>query len=225
MKPWITLAKDRAPDGQELVLQQRDTVFVIRVGGRELMSSARHGSEEAMARAGLADLRREATSVLVGGLGLGYTVRAALDLLPSKASLTVAEMSQAIVDWNRGPLAQLAGSPLSDPRVKVEVADVAKLVSKPRERYDTILLDVDNGPSALANEGNDRLYGRGGLAAFREALRPYGTLVIWSAGPVEGFVKKLKSCGFKAEERLASAQSGAGRKGTQHMLFVARRGG
>ncbi|HEY3448969.1 MAG TPA: hypothetical protein VGK67_21590 [Myxococcales bacterium] len=224
MKPWKTLGTDRLPDGQELALQERDGVFVIRLDGRELMSSARHGSEEALARAGLADLRREAATVLVGGLGLGYTLRAALDLLPAKASVVVAEISKAVVEWNRGPLAALAGAPLDDPRVKIEVAEIGKYLAKTRERFDAILTDVDNGPSADPNPTNDRLYTKAGLAAFRDALRPGGMLVIWSAGPAEGFVKRLSQAGFRGDERRVDARAGKEvKKGTQHMLFIGRR--
>lgn len=222
MKPLKTIGTARAPDGQELVLQERDGTFVIRVGGRELMSSARHGSEEAMAKAGLEDLRRKDPKVLVGGLGLGYTVRTALDLLGAEAAVVVVELSQAVVDWNRGPLSHLARAPLDDKRVKVEVADLGKYLAKTKERFDAILLDVDNGPSALAHHGNERLYGRAGLSAFCEALRPYGRLVIWSAGPAEGFLKMLKGAGFKAEERQVSAH-GPRKQGTQHVLYVGKR--
>jgi spermidine synthase len=223
MKPWITLAREPSPDGKELVLQERDGVYVIRVGGRELMSSARHGSEEAMAQAGLLGLGSpEPPSVLIGGLGLGYTLRAALDRLPAGAGVTVVEISAAVVAWNRGPLAPLAGSPLSDPRVTVELAEVGQFLATTRRRFDAILLDVDNGPSALSCEGNRELYGPAGLAACSRALRPGGALVVWSAGAAPRFVARLREAGFDAHEERVAARSGGGK--ARHVLFVGRAG-
>lgn len=226
MKPWRTLAEERGADGQTLVLQERDGVFVIRVGGRELMSSVRHGSEEELARAAIEGAGGGAKRVLVGGLGLGYTLRAALDLLPADARVVVAELSPTVVAWNRGPLAGLAGAPLDDARVTVDVADVMDCVDRVdarRDGFDAILLDVDNGPSALANRGNDRLYGKAGLVAFRRALRPGGVVAIWSAGPAAGFVERLRHAGFEAGEREVGARGGAGKQGTRHVLFLGQR--
>jgi spermidine synthase len=181
------------------------------------MSSARHGSEEAMAQAGLEGLTAEAPTVLVGGLGLGYTLRAALDRLPARAHVLVVEISTPVVKWSRGPLAGLAGAPLDDPRVTVEVADVGQFVATTRRRFDAILLDVDNGPSALFQDGNRRLYRREGLAAFRSVLRHRGVLVVWSAGADSRFLDDLREAGFDAEERRAAA-----RKGARQVLFVGR---
>ncbi|MBI5543593.1 MAG: hypothetical protein HY901_06880 [Deltaproteobacteria bacterium] len=220
MKPWTTLAKEPAPDGRELILQERDGVFAIRVGGCELMSSARHGSEEAMAQAGLEGRPPGTTpAVLIGGLGLGYTLRAALDRLPAHAHVVVAEVSKPIVTWNRGPLARLAGAPLDDPRVQVETTDIGKLLPSQRGRFDAILLDVDNGPSALFQAENQRLYGPAGIAAFRDALVPGGALVVWSAGPEPRFLSSLREAGFDATERRVSARA---RGSAQHVLFVGR---
>ncbi|MHB8874174.1 MAG: spermine/spermidine synthase domain-containing protein [Myxococcaceae bacterium] len=201
MKPWQTLATAPAADGKELVLQVRDGVYVIRVGGHELMSSARHGSEEALAAAGLEGPLGEAPQVLIGGLGLGYTLRAALDLLPPGAKVVVAEVSSAVVDWNLGPLAHLAAAPLEDPRVSVEVCEIGRFVARTKQRFDAVLLDVDNGPVALARSGNQQLYGAAGLAAFRGVLRPGGVLALWSAGPAPRFLDALRQAGFAAEER------------------------
>ena len=223
MKPWVTLAKETPPDGKELVLQERDGVYVIRVGGQELMSSARHGSEEAMAQAGLAGLGSlEPPSVVIGGLGLGYTLRAALDRLPARASVVVVEISPAVVAWNRGPLAPLAGSPLADPRVTVEVAEVGSFLATTRRRFDAILLDVDNGPSALFRAENRQLYGASGLAAFSRTLRPGGALVVWSAGADPRFVADLLKAGFDAQELRVAARSGSGK--ARHVLIVGRAG-
>jgi spermidine synthase len=220
MKPWNTLATEPSPDGKELVLQERDGEYVIRVGGQELMSSASHGSEEAMAEAGLEGLRGEPPSVLIGGLGLGYTLRAALDLLPSRASVVVVEISAPVVAWNRGPLAHLAGAPLSDSRVTVEVAEIGRFLATTRRRFDAILLDVDNGPSALFRAGNQELYRQSGLAAFSGALQPGGALVVWSAGAAPRFVEELRKAGFDAKEQRIAARRGGGK--AHHVLILGR---
>lgn len=222
MKPWKTLARAHAPGGDELILQERDGVFVIRVGGHELMSSATHGSEEAMAEAALGGLLMERPRVLIGGLGLGYTLRAALDRLGPKGEVVVAEISEAVVTWNRGPVAALAKSPLDDPRVKVEVADVAKLVAARARCFEAILLDVDNGPVALTRRGNEQLYGPSGLTAFRDALAPGGVLVVWSAGGAPRFCDRLREAGLQAREQRVPARAGGG---ARHTLFIARRPG
>lgn len=187
------------------------------------MSSAAHGSEEAMATVGLERLRGGAPRVLIGGLGLGYTVRAALDLLPAGASVVVAEISSAVVLWNRGPLAPLAGAPLEDGRVEVLTEDVGRVARQAAggasPRFDAILLDVDNGPVALSRSGNQQLYGSAGLSTFRDALVPGGTLVVWSAGPDARFLARLRAHGFAAQQIQVPARV---RRGTRHTLFVAR---
>lgn len=221
MKPWITVATAAMPGGDALVLQERDGVYVIRVGRRELMSSARHGSEEAMAEAGLAGLGGERPSVLIGGLGLGFTLRAALDRLPSAASVKVVEISSAVVEWNRGPLVHLAGDPLSDPRVSVEVVEIGRFLAAETasRRFDAILLDVDNGPSALARAGNHALYGRPGVKALKRALRPGGVLVVWSAGAAPRFVQELQAAGLHASEQRVLARAGGE---ARHVLIIGR---
>ena len=220
MKPWEVLARAPAPEGAEFVLHHRDGEFVIRVHGQELMSSRVHGSEEAMAKLGCEPLRHTPRArVLVGGLGLGYTLRATLDCLGADAHVTVAELAAAIVEWNRGPLAPLAGRPLEDPRVRVEVADVRR-VMRSAEPWHAILLDVDNGPTALTRSSNSSLYDSAGLATAQAALVPGGALVVWSAGPDERFTQRLVQAGFAVETH--SVRAGKGR-GTRHTLFVARR--
>jgi len=214
--PWQTLGRARAPDGGELILYQRDGEFVIRVDGRELMSSRAHGSEEEMARRACGSSVRD---VLIGGLGLGYTVRAALDSLSADARVVVAEIVPAVVDWNRGPLAHLAGRPLEDPRVSVEVSDVGRVLRAGR-RWDTILLDVDNGPIALTRKGNHALYGPTGLTVAKSALRRGGVLAVWSAHCDEGFVSRLRKAGFSAEAIDVPARGVAG--GPMHTIFLAR---
>jgi spermidine synthase len=219
MIPWETIAKARAPDGGELVLYHRGGEFVIRVDGRELMSSRAHGSEEMMAELACAQARTaEAPRVLVGGLGLGYTLRAALESLPPSAEVTVVEIVPDVVAWNRGPLAHLAGRPLDDPRVTVVVGDVAAVVRTTRVRFDVILLDVDNGPAALTRPGNQTLYGEPGLTAARRALRRGGVLAVWSADPDEALMRRLGRAGFRVDVRKVPARGVAG--GPNHSIFL-----
>ncbi len=188
----------------------------MRAGGRVLMSSRAHGSEEALAALALERAARRET-VLVGGLGLGFTVRAVLDRVPEGARVIVVELSRALVDWNRGPVAELAGRPLEDPRVRLQVSDVVDRIAEATRAFDAILLDVDNGPSALVHETNDRLYGVGGVAAAFEALRPGGVLGVWSAGPDDRYLASLRRAGFAAEARPALAAAGQSR----HVVFLA----
>lgn len=192
MKPWKTLAQS---DGW--TLRQRGDEFLVQVQGRVLMSSRRHGSEEALARVGCARLVGGRPVVLVGGLGFGFTLRAALDVLGAGAQVVVSELSAAVVEWNRGEAGVLAQRPLEDPRVKVEVGDVQRLLSRSRGAFDAILLDVDNGPFGVSAEENDALYGLVGLSLARAALRPGGRLAIWSAGPQGGFLRRLREAGFR----------------------------
>jgi len=214
--PWHTLGSARAPDGGELVLYQRGGEFVIRVDGRELMSSRAHGSEEEMARRACGSGARD---VLIGGLGLGYTVRAALDALPADARVVVAEIVPAVVEWNRGPLAHLAGRPLEDLRVSVEVADVGRVLRAGR-RFDAILLDVDNGPVALTRKANHALYGPTGITVAKSALRRGGVLAVWSAHRDDRFVSRLRKAGFTPEAVDVPARGVAG--GPMHTIFFGR---
>lgn len=219
MIPWEILGKERAPEGGELVLYHRNGEYSIRVGGRELMSSRAHGSEEELARAACAGLGRGAR-VLIGGLGLGYTLRAALDALPGSTTVVVAEIVPAVVTWNRGPLADLARRPLEDPRVEVEPHDVGAVLRRTGPRWDAIMLDVDNGPAALTRKANQALYGDPGLEVAKRALRAGGVLAVWSASPDKSFEKRLAKAGFKAESREVPARGSAG--GPMHTLFFGR---
>lgn len=220
MKPWEVLAQAPAPDGGEFVLHHRDGEFVIRVRGQELMSSRVHGSEEEMARLAAAALGTLPNPrVLIGGLGLGYTLRATLDALGPGARVVVAELAAAIVEWNRGPLAPLAGRPLEDPRAQVEVGDVRR-VMRGGGPWNAILLDVDNGPAALTRASNASLYDTQGLTTAYEALAPKGVLVVWSAGPDERFTSRLGQGGFSVQTHQVRAGKG---RGTRHTLFVAQR--
>jgi len=218
MIPWEILGRERAPDGGELVLYRRGGEFVIRVGGRELMSSRAHGSEEELAALACAELPADAR-VLVGGLGLGYTLRATLDRLPPGGRAVVAEIVPAVIEWNRGPLAPLAGRPLEDPRVGVEALDVGRVL-RSGPRWDAVLLDVDNGPVALTRKGNHGLYTEAGLAAAKAALRPRGVLAVWSATPDKRFVGRLRKAGFAAEAIDVPARGVGG--GPMHTIFLGR---
>lgn len=223
MKPWIVLDRAPIPGGGELTLSQRARDFAIRVGRDELMSSMAHGSEDALAHVAFAHLgARPPRLVLIGGLGMGFTLAAALRDADPDDHVTVAELMPAVVEWNRGPLAHLAGHPLSDPRVAVHTGDVAALLRSRRAAYDLILLDVDNGPSALTTSANHWLYGSAGLSATFAALRPGGVLAIWSAGHDHAFTKRLRATGFQVE--LAEARA-HGNRGSRFVIWLAMRPG
>jgi spermidine synthase len=223
MKPWKVVGEARAPDGGRLVLAQRDREFAIKIGGQLLMSSRAHGSEEAMAQAGLATATNPDPSgghILIGGLGCGFTLAAVLAQVGPAAQITVAEIFEAVIDWNRGPLGPLAGHPLDDPRVHVACADVAALL-RGAPGYRAILLDVDNGPQALTTETNQALYQAAGIRALKAALAPKGILVVWSAAPDAPFAARLHSAGFVVEVRTVAARTAA--RGGRHTLFIATR--
>ncbi|MBE7454338.1 MAG: hypothetical protein HS111_37450 [Kofleriaceae bacterium] len=217
MKPWIELARAPAPGGGELSLHRRDRELVIRVDGQELMSSRRHASEDHLAAVGCAGVG--AGRVLIGGLGMGFTLRAALAALPAGARLVVAELSAAVVAWNRELLGPEAAATLRDPRVRLEIADVAALLTEPGG-YDAILLDVDNSPHALTQPANRSLYAAAGLAAAHRALRPGGRLAVWSAERAPPFSRRLTAAGFAVELHDARAHRG---RGATHTIYVGRR--
>ncbi len=221
MIPWKLLDSAAVPGGgAELRLYQRGEELAIRIAGRgELMSSRAHGSEEALAVLACSRLATRApVRVLIGGLGMGFTLAAALRHLGSEAEVVVAELVPAVVQWNRGPLAHLAGHPLADPRVAVRVADVAQILRSEARAYDAVLLDVDNGPQGLTRRTNDWLYSLAGLSAAFAALRPGGVLAVWSAGPDRDFSERLRRVGFEAEE--VQVRSHAQRKGARHTLWL-----
>ena len=220
MKPWKTIASTQPPDGEPLVLQERDGEYRLSAGGQVLMGSRQHGSEEALARVACLSLKDPRPHVLIGGLGFGFTLRAALDALPPSAQVTVAELSADLVALNRGALAHLARHPLEDPRVHVEVADVQVVLARAVGRFAAVMLDVDNGPQALSRPGNQGLYSGAGVRHARAALQDDGVLVVWSAAPDDAFARRLVEAGFRVELRRAAAV-GAG-KG-RHVLFVAHR--
>ena len=209
------------PDNKPLELwREPPDNLVVRVNGITLMSSRQHGSEEVLAERALAGLRDVPDArVLVGGLGLGFTLRASLDRLGPDATVVCSELFPAIVEWNRGPLGHLAGHPLRDPRVELDVGDVLHRVSQPDDGFDAIMLDVDNGPEAFTTSTNNRLYGRQGLALLHEALRPGGMLAVWSAFPSPEFERRLRGSGYRVNVAPARARAG---KGPRHWLFLAR---
>ncbi|MGA7800474.1 MAG: hypothetical protein WCC36_06655 [Gammaproteobacteria bacterium] len=223
MTPWILLDSAPVPGGGgELRLYRRGDEFSIKIVGRgELMNSRVHGSEDTLAEQSCARLAcRTAPRLLIGGLGMGFTLAAALRHVGDQAEIVVAELVPAVVAWNKGPLGEPAGHPLEDPRVTVHEADVARLLRTGQQAYDAILLDVDNGPEGLTRKENDWLYTVDGLAAAYAALRPQGVLGVWSAGPDPHFLQRLRKVGFEVEEMLVRAH---GSKGARHVIWFARR--
>ena len=224
MIPWKLLGTAKTSrNGAELRLYQRDTEFSIKADNQELMNSLVHGSEDALARLACEKVSAHPdVRVLIGGLGLGYTLRAALDELKGDAEVVVAEIVPDVVQWNRDFIGHLANEPLDDRRVKVEVTDVAQMIKKAKGGYNAIMLDVDNGPQAMTQEGNGWIYGFDGLESSFAALRPKGVLSIWSTDPDPVFTRRLQKTGFKVEEVKTRARSG--RKGGGHyFVWVATR--
>jgi spermidine synthase len=193
MKPWKVLAKDG-----NFSLRQRNDEFMIQVEGKILMTSRRHGSEEELARIGCArTIVTDRPQVLVGGLGFGFTLGAALEFLPHNAKVIVSELSQSVVEWNKTVLAEFTKNALEDPRVQIELGDIHALLAKKPQQFDAILLDIDNGPFGLSLANNQTMYGLGGLSLLRSALAPGGRLAIWSASNQGGFVKRMEEVGMK----------------------------
>ena len=219
MRPWELLGETRTPDGEDMRLTRQGSEYVILAGGKPLMSSRMHGSEEALAAFGCREARsRDEACVLVGGLGMGFTLRATLDLLPPGATVVVAELVPAVVEWNRGPLGPLAGHPLKDRRVRIEIGDVADTLRASRGRFDAVLLDVDNGPAAFTATHNTRLYDDGGLAAARESLKPGGVLAVWSAWDDRRFEQRLEHGGFEVQVERVRGRLKKG--GPRHTIFL-----
>jgi spermidine synthase len=214
-----TVAVAQVADGCEFVLSHRDTEWCVRVGGRILMSSLMHDSEESLAQEAI-DRVKDPETVLVGGLGLGFTLRAVLDRVSPSAKVTIGELVPELVEWNRQHLAELHDHALDDPRCHVVVGDVFALIKRSSAAFDVILLDVDNGPIALSHAQNQQLYGERGLRQCHAALRPHGMLAVWSAGPSPRFEKRLTGAGFKVEVLKVPARRG---NRARHVLFLATR--
>lgn len=220
MKPRELLGSAQIPGGDELRLYRRDGDFMIALGGNELMSSRQSGSEEALALMTCDRLKTEAPHLLVGGYGMGFTLRAALGHLGADARMSVVELVPEIIAWARGPMAALTASCLDDPRVKLIMGDVAGEIDAGHHRFDAILLDVDNGPDGVVRAANDELYSVFGLTSAKAALKPGGVLAIWSAGPNENFPRRLRHAGFDVEEVMVRARSTG--KGARHIIWFAK---
>jgi spermidine synthase len=225
MIPWQQIDTTRVPGAEvELRLMRRGTEFSMMLDQNELMNSRLSGSEEALAT--LTAKKIEAVKrphVLVGGLGMGFTLRAALAVLGPDARITVAELVPAVIAWARGPMAELFGGSLSDPRAEIREVDVLEMIKSSQSAFDAILLDVDNGPEALIRKANDALYDLGGLQAIRRALRPRGVLAVWSSGPNLAFAKRLGSAGFEVNE--VGVRATTKRSGAHHVIWFATKAG
>lgn len=223
MTPRELIATAQVPGGDEpLRLIRRGSEYSIMLGANELMNSRLSGSEEAMSTLAAARIAGVAAPrVLIGGLGMGFTLRTALRAFGTRASIEVAELVPEIVDWARGPMAHLHAGTLDEPRVSIHIGDVGALIRNSAGRFDAILLDVDNGPDGLSREGNDALYTAQGLQHARAALRPGGVLAVWSSGPDPRFTSSLRKAGFAVEEEIVRARRTGG--GARHTIWLAQR--
>jgi spermidine synthase len=223
MIPWLQIDSAPVPGADvELRLMQRGAEFSMMLGSNELMNSRLSGSEEALAT--LACKRIEAVNrphLLIGGLGMGFTLRAALAVLGAEARIVVAELLPAVIAWARGPMADLFGNSLDDPRADIRSADVVEVIQSQPSAFDAILLDVDNGPEALIRKANDALYNPQGLKAIRRALRPGGVLAVWSSGPNGSFSRRLRDAGFEVNE--VGVRATTKRSGAHHVIWFATR--
>lgn len=222
MIPWVHLDTATVPDdGGELRLMQRGHEFSIMSGAIELMNSRLFGSEKALATLAcerLAD--RQKPHLLIGGFGMGFTLRAALEALPSTGRVTVGELVPAVIAWARGPMAHISGDCLRDPRLTVVEGDVTALIREAAPgAYDAILLDVDNGPESLSRAANDRLYNHEGLLAACRALSAGGILAVWSSAPDDGFTRRLRKAGYQVEE--VKVRATGGKRGARHVIWLA----
>lgn len=223
MQKWERIGRAEVPGGDGVMdlLRSGDT-YAIRVDGRELMFSRVHGSEDALAELPLARLAHpERARLLVGGLGMGFTVAAALPRLGPEGRVVVAELVPEVIAWNRGPLSAVAGHPLDDPRVTVHEGDVGELIARSTEAWSAILLDVDNGPEGLTRPSNSRLYTPNGLRTARRALRPGGMLAVWSAAPKPSFTERLRRADLRVEEVTVRERGKKG--GRKHTIWLASR--
>jgi spermidine synthase len=221
MIPWLQIDTTQVPGADvELRLMRRGAEFSMMLGQNELMNSRLSGSEEALAT--LTCRRIDSVKrphLLIGGLGMGFTLRAALAVLDGQARITVAELVPAVIAWARGPMANIFGDSLTDPRADIRVADVIEIIKASPSAFDAILLDVDNGPEALIRKANDRLYDINGLQSIRRALRPGGTLAVWSSGPNPAFSKRLGATDFEVNE--VGLRATTKRSGAHHVIWFA----
>lgn len=210
-------------NGGELILLQREDEFTIKLSGARgvLMNSRVYNSEQELAKLGCAHIKNKDNAVvLVGGLGMGYTLATALESVTVSSTVTVVELIPEVVEWNRGSLGECAGKPLEDERIQVRLGDIAELIKQQKADYDTILLDIDNGPEGITNNANNWLYSPAGLNALYNSLRPKGMLAVWSAGPDAKFITQLKKTGFKVSDKMVRARLG---KGSRHVIFLAKK--
>ena len=225
MIPWLQIESARVPGADvELRLMRRGAEYSMMLGPNELMNSRLRGSEEALATLTcrrIAKVRRP--DVLIGGLGMGFTLRAALEVLGNQARIVVAELLAAVIAWARGPMADLFGDSLGDPRTAIRHADVIDVIQSSASAFDAILLDVDNGPEGLTRQANDALYDLRGLKRIRRALRPHGVLAVWSSGSNPPFSKRLRSAGFEVDE--VGVRATTRRSGAHHVIWFATRPG
>ncbi|WP_294330592.1 spermidine synthase [uncultured Sphingomonas sp.] len=221
MTPRELLDTADVPGGEPLRLFRRGDDHMIVLERNELMNSRMSGSEEALAVMTLERLGKREARLLIGGYGMGFTLRAALGVLGNTAKVTVAELVPKIVDWARGPMAALTNGCLDDPRVKIVFDDVGRVIADGQNAYDAILLDVDNGPDGLTRVGNDSLYSMRGLDSARQALRPGGILAVWSAAPDPAFARRMRDSGFQVEEVAVRARQNG--KGPRHVIWFGKR--
>ena len=223
MIPWQQIDTARVPGADvELRLMQRGAEFSMMLGANELMNSRLSGSEEALATLACRRIGAvKAPHLLIGGLGMGFTLRAALAVLGPQARIVVAELVPAVIAWARGPMAGLFGDSLTDSRASLRCADVVEVIASQASAYDAILLDVDNGPQGLIRKANDALYDLKGLKAIRRALRPSGVLAVWSSGPDPAFSRRLRDAGFEVNEVAVRATTK--RSGARHVIWFATR--
>ena len=212
-------------DGVCLELYRHGRDFMIVLGRNELMSTRMRFSEEQLAQLTIERLGKDNARILIGGYGMGFTYRAAAARLGEKAQIVVAEISDAIIDWAKGPMAELTGEGLSDPRLDLKICDVAALIDDANDgtcaKFDAILLDVDNGPDGIVRDANNRIYSRTGLAKARDALKPGGILAVWSAGPDPAFAKRLRDTGLDIVEW--NVRSRPNKKGAHHIIWFAQK--
>ena len=225
MIPWVQIDSARVPGADvELRLMRRGDDFSMMLGQNELMNSRLSGSEEALATLACERVRaRKQPRLLIGGLGMGFTLRAALAVLGAEARIMVAELVPAVIAWARGPMAGIFGDSLDDPRASIRSADVVDVIQSHPSSFDAILLDVDNGPEGLIRKANDALYDLKGLKAIRRALRPRGVLAVWSSGPNASFSKRLRDAGFDVNE--VAVRATAKRNGARHVIWFATKPG
>ena len=220
MKPWITVGEAVSPDGTRLELVEHDGEYIIKADDLPLMSTRMHFSEVELARV-VCNKLKSGAKVMIGGLGLGYTLRSALDLIPEDGKAVQVELVTEVIEWNRGPLAPFADHPLNDKRTEIVQDDISKVIRNAHNEYDSIMLDVDNGPSALVDERNSWLYTDHGLQAIRRALKNGGRVAIWSADDEPRFTSRMRRNGFRAEKVQVQAHKGKG--GIRHVIFTGRK--